>query len=359
MSLLSRYFFREMAGFVLLTLAALLGLYTFFDLIGELGDLGKGGYRLIDAVMFVALRVPGNAYELMPIAVLIGAIFGLASLSSHSELTVMRASGVSVKRLLGWLVIAGSFYSLLTVSLGEFLVPQAEKMANQHRLVATKKMLIGEFRSGVWVKDGRQFINIGEMLPDLTVLGVRVYDFGDDMQLKRILEGQTGRHDGEKGWVLSPARETVFAPDEAGVKVVNHNELGWRTSISPEMLAVLLVAPDQMSAQALYGYIDHLERNKQDTSRYRMALWGKLFYPLACLSMMVIALPFAQRQRRSGNIGAHLFTGVVAGLAFHFLNRVVVYLGQLNNWPAPLVVSLPTVLFMALALVMLWRQEKR
>ncbi len=358
MSLLSRYFFKELTVFVVFTLAGLLGLYTFFDLIAELAELGKGGYRLLDAVLFVLMRAPGNAYELMPIAVLIGAIFALASLSGHSELTVMRAAGVSVRRLLAWLLLTGAVYATLTVALGEFVVPQAERWANQHRLSATKKMLVGEFRSGVWVKDDRQIVNIGEMLPDLTILGVRIYEFGDKLELSRIIESQTGRHENGR-WRLDTVRETRFGKDLQAINMVTPATLEWRTAITPEMLAVLLVSPDQMSARALYSYIDHLERNKQETGRYQLALWGKLFYPLACLSMMVIALPFAQGQRRSANVGTQLFIGILAGLAFHFLNRVVVFLGQLNQWPAPLVVSIPTLLFMALALVLLWRQERR
>ncbi|GAA5784203.1 LPS export ABC transporter permease LptG [Chitiniphilus shinanonensis] len=359
MSLLARYLFKELTIFVVFTLLGLLGLYTFFDFIAELSDLGDGGYRVVDAVIFVLLRTPGNAYELMPIAVLIGAIFALANLAGNSELTVMRASGVSVARLLGWLIVAGVTYAAATVALGEFIVPQAERMANQHRLSATKKMLVGEFRSGVWVKDDRQIVNIGEMLPDLTVLGVRIYELGEGMSLSRIVEGLEGHYIGNGRWSLSGPRETRFAKDLQGVQVVTPTKLEWKTSITPEMLAVLLVEPSQMSAQSLYRYIDHLKRNRQQTSRYELALWGKLFYPLACLSMMVIALPFAQSQRRSANVGTHLFVGILAGLVFHFLNRVVVYLGQLNAWPPPIVVSIPTLLFMAIALLLLWRQEKR
>ncbi|UXY15143.1 LPS export ABC transporter permease LptG [Chitiniphilus purpureus] len=359
MSLLARYLSKELTVFVLSTLGGLLGLYTFFDLIAELSDLGQGGYRLLDAVYFVLLRTPGNAYELMPIAVLIGAIFALANLAGHSELTVMRASGVSVARLLAWLMLAGACYATVTVALGEVVVPHAERMANQHRLSATKKLLVGEFRSGVWVKDDRQIVNIGEMLPDLTIRGIRIYELGQGLVLTRILEGGEGQYQDNGRWQLAPARETRFGKDMQGVQVVNPTSLEWKTAITPEMLAVLLVEPAQMSARSLFRYIDHLARNKQQTSRYELALWGKLFYPLACLSMMVIALPFAQAQRRAANVGARLFVGILAGLAFHFLNRVVVYLGQLNHWPAPLVVSIPTLLFMAIALVLLWRQERR
>ena len=359
MNILARYLFRELTVYIVYTLVGLLGLYNFFDLIGELGDLGKGGYRLTDALLYVLLQTPSNAYTLLPIAVLIGGIFALSNLAGNAELTVMRAAGVSVKRLLGWLVMIGALYGVVTVLLGEYVAPVAKQMANQQRLSATKAMLVGEFRSGVWVKDGHQIVNIAEMLPDLTILGIRIYEFGGEMRLDHIQEGEQGKYQGNGVWRLDKSTRTVFQPNEAGVNVVHAASGEWRTTITPEMLAVLLVEPSQMSGRALHSYIDHLRRNNQKTSRYELALWGKLFYPLACLSMIIIALPFAQTQRRSGGVGARLFAGIVVGLAFNFLNKIVIYLGDLHAWPPPLVVSIPTLFFMAVACVLLWRQEKR
>ncbi len=359
MKILARYLFRQLTVFILFTLIGLLGLYNFFDLIGELGDLGKGGYTLSDALIYVFLQTPSNAYNLMPIAVLIGGIFALSTLAGNAELTVMRAAGVSVKRLLFWLLSIGVLYGAVTLLLGEYVAPVAKQAANQHRLAATKAMLVGEFRSGVWVKDGHQIVNIAEMLPDLTILGIRIYEFGDKMVLNRILDGTQGKYKGHGEWELEGSAETRFAPNEGGVTMTRSAVGIWSTSITPEMLAVLLVEPSQMSGRSLYSYIDHLRRNNQKTSRYELALWGKLFYPLACLSMIVIALPFAQTQRRSGNVGMRLFAGIIVGMAFHFLNQVVVYLGELRAWPPALVVSIPTLFFLFIALVMLWRQERR
>ncbi|MEN9658137.1 MAG: export transporter permease LptG [Pseudomonadota bacterium] len=359
MSQLSRYLMRELSLFILFALIGLLGLYTFFDLIAELGDLGVGGYGLKDALIYVALRTPANAYELLPIAVLIGGIFGLSHLSGSSELTVMRASGVSLRRLLLWLCLIGTFYATLTLLLGEYISPAGNRMANQHRLAATQSMLVGDFRSGVWIKDGKQIVNIAEMLPDLTVVHARIYEFGQTLTLEKIIEGHNGRFQSKDNWTLQKATVTQFLPEHAGVLLSKPGTFNWQTSISPAMLAVLLVEPAQMSATSLMSYIEHLKRNKQKTSRYELALWGKLFYPLACLSMVLIALPFAQSQRRSSNVGVRIFIGIACGLVFHFLNQIVVYLGDLYSWPPPIVVSIPTLLFLSAAAFMLWRQERR
>jgi len=359
MTQLSRYLMRELSLFILFALIGLLGLYTFFDLIAELGDLGVGGYGLKDALIYVALRTPANAYELLPIAVLIGGIFGLSHLSGSSELTVMRASGVSLRRLLLWLCLIGTFYATLTLLLGEYISPAGNRMANQHRLAATQSMLVGDFRSGVWIKDGKQIVNIAEMLPDLTVVHARIYEFGQTLTLEKIIEGHNGRFQSKGNWTLQKATITQFLPEHAGVLLSKPSAFNWQTSISPAMLAVLLVEPAQMSATSLMSYIEHLKRNKQKTSRYELALWGKLFYPLACLSMVLIALPFAQSQRRSSNVGVRIFIGIACGLIFHFLNQIVVYLGDLYSWPPPIVVSIPTLLFLSAAAFMLWRQERR
>src|SRR3979490_243115 len=95
MDTLRAYLAREIYGATLFMLAAFLSLFAFFDLIGELSDIGTGGYRLQHALAFVALTVPSRAYETFPLAVLIGTLYALSHLAANSEYTVMRSSGLS------------------------------------------------------------------------------------------------------------------------------------------------------------------------------------------------------------------------------------------------------------------------
>ena len=99
MKILNRYLSHEIIGSTLFVLFGLLLLFSFFDLIGELGQLGKGGYHLPKVMLYVLLTMPGHIYELLPIAALIGTLFALSRLVQNSEFTVMRVSGLSIQQL--------------------------------------------------------------------------------------------------------------------------------------------------------------------------------------------------------------------------------------------------------------------
>ena len=155
-----RYLSREIYAAVLLVLLAFLGLFAFFDLVNELDEVGKNGYMLYHAAVYVAMIMPGRVYELMPIAVLIGTLYALTTFARHSEITVLRASGLSTTRFLLALLGIGSVFVALTFIFGEYLAPPAERAAQQWRLAATRSMVSQELRTGLWVRDGRRFVNV-------------------------------------------------------------------------------------------------------------------------------------------------------------------------------------------------------
>ena len=358
--LLLRYLAAEIAlcsGFALL---AFTGLFVFFDLLGDVGNIGKGGYRFIDVVVYVLFSMPGHVYELLPVATLIGGIFAISTLAGNSELTVMRVSGVSILRLTGWLAGIGVVFALLTALIGEYIGPAASKAGNRYRVQATKEVLVGDFQSGIWIKDGKQIANISAMNPDMTLDKLRIYKFVDGQRLAQIVDANSAHFDeATHNWTLSGSTLTEFPADHKRVNVSTPGELRWETTVNPDMLAVLMVKPQDMSMRALMRYISHLRDNSQETARYELALWTKIFYPIACISMMLIALPFALLQRRSGNVGIRIFLGILLGVGFNFLSQVMGHLGALYRLPPPLAAALPTLLLITIAGVVLWRQEKQ
>ncbi|WP_028453544.1 LPS export ABC transporter permease LptG [Chitinilyticum aquatile] len=355
---LAWYLTREVATYIFAALMVLLSLFVFFDLIGELGNIGKGGYSFAAATWYVLLEAPAHVYELLPVSVLIGAVFALSTLAGNSEIVVMRAAGVSLAQFARWLALVGLIFALLTVLIGEVLAPAATAEANRHRMKATKSVLAGNFRSGIWVKDGGQIVNIAAMLPDLSLRDVRILYLGRGTTLDRLLEARAAQYGGDGTWKLSDVRETQFLPDQAGTTLKTMPGAVWKSEVSPDMLAVLMVKPNDMSVMALMRYLDHLDQNKQRTQRYDLALWSKIFYPLACISMILIALPFALLQRRSSNVGVRIFLGILLGVGFNFLNRVVMHVGDLYSLPPMLITLLPSAVLFGLAGWMLWRVER-
>lgn len=357
MRLLKRYVAREVYKGTALVFLALLALFLLFDLINELADVGKTAYRVTQALAVVLLSVPGHLYELFPIAALIGTVVAVSQLSAHSELTVMRASGISLARLAGVVIQVGIVLAVLAVLVGELLAPPSDRAAQRLRLKATSDVVAQEFRSGLWVKDEGSFVNVRQVGLDSSLTGVRIFKFDAGFRLESLSFAKHGEYLGQNRWRLTELTRTEFG--EEGSRVVRLPEEEWRSVLNPDILSVLLVDPQKMTLPTLSSYIDHLKENRQQATRYEIAFWRKLLYPFAVLVMMALAVPFAQHERRAGGVGTRIFLGIMVGLAFMLLNRLFGHLGLLNNWPPFFTAAAPSAAFLAAAFAAIWWVERR
>ena len=360
MRTLKRYIGREVLLATLLIFVGLLTLFAFFDLIHELGDVGRGGYTISAALLYVALHLPGRLYELFPVAALIGTLFAIAQLVANSEYTVMRASGMSLVQL-GWAVLrVGIPLAVATFLAGEYVAPPAERLAQTVRAASlgdTSRLMSQQFQTGFWFKEDQSFVNIRSVLANMTLLGVRIYEFDRGLRLIAIRVAESGRFIGEGKWQLENVKTTEIGAD--GTKVSSTPSLVWQTVLRPSILNVYQVAPERLDLNALYDNIRVLTKNAQKTSRFEIALWNKLFYPAAVVVMMVLALPFAYFQRRTGGIGFRIFAGTILGLVFFLLGRLFAYVGVINDWPPLFSAAFPVFAFVVVAATMLWWLERR
>jgi lipopolysaccharide export system permease protein len=354
---IERYFARQIYGAVGFVLLGFLALFAFFDLIKELGDLGSGEYNLRAVFIFVLLSTPAHAYELFPVAVLIGTLYVLGQLAANSEYTVMRGSGLSPARAALALGKIGLAFVVLTFVVGEWLAPYAEEAAQKAKLRAMSSLIGQGLESGLWFKDEGTFINVREARQANSLSGIRVFEFDADYRLRRMSSAQRAEYRGQGRWMLIEVVSTQFTP--SGPRTVREPEREWRSAVSPDMLDALIVKPERMSAWALHKYTQHLAGNRQKTERYEIALWKKLFYPLAALVMMALALPFAYTSGRAGAVGLKVFLGIMLGILFHMLNGLISHIGLLQNWPPFTAAAAPSAAFLAAAVLMMWWVERR
>lgn len=357
MKIYQRYLAREISGAVVLVLVAFLALFSFFDLIGELRDVGRGAYQLRHALGYIALRLPGRVYELMPIAVLIGALYALSTLARHSEITVLRASGLSTARLLVTLLQVAAVFGLTTLVMGEFVAPPAERAARQLRLSAVGGLVAQDFRTGLWVKDEMTFVNVRAVTPDTQLRSIRIYEFDKQAKLRTVSEAAEGEYLPPARWKLKNVMRTTLEGNRASVD--KQIELIWASALNPDILSVLLVKPESMSLMHLTAYIKHLADNKQKTQRYEIAMWKKAVYPIAALVMIALALPFGYTHNRVAGVSLKIFAGVMIGVLFHMLNGLFSNLGAINGWPSFASAATPSMIFAAAAAGMLWWVERR
>ena len=357
MKIYRRYLAWEVSAAILLVLAGFLALFGFFDMVGEVKNVGQGGYQFRHALMYVGLRLPGRVYELMPVAVLIGTLYSLSTLARHSEITVLRASGMSTGRLLAVLFQTALIFALITFALGETVVPMSERAAQELRLRERGQTVGHDLRSGLWVKDEGSFINVRTVLPDNRLLGIRIYNFDNKLRLQSLTEATEGQFRMPDGWLLTNVVQTILQGDRS--EIIRQPNMAWKSALNPDILSVLMIAPERMSLLNLTAYIRHLAENAQQTQRYEIALWKKLVYPLAALVMVALALPFGYTHNRVSGVSLKIFSGVMIGVLFHMLNGLFSNLGAINSWSPMLSAIAPSALFLLAATAMIWWVERR
>jgi lipopolysaccharide export system permease protein len=360
MKTLSRYIGREVLVATVLVFIGLVLLFGFFDLINELGDLGKGR-SIASMFVYVGLRLPSRGYELAPVAALIGSLFALSQLVANSEFTVMRVSGLSLYQVGRTLVITGIPFVLFTLVLGEFIAPPAERLAAdvKNQMRNQSDLIAQQFSSGFWFKEDNSFTNIRQATSSHVLLGVRVYKFDQERRLLEILTAERGVFsDADRAWKLENVNITDFNPDSSATSTALPVYL-WKTVLRPSILTVYQTPPEQLEISTLWTNISILDQSAQDTSRFWIALYSKLVYPVNILLMILLALPFSQFQRRQSGVGFRLFAGAIIGLAFFLVGRLFSYIGTLNNWYPPFAAFAPTVIFLAILIGMMKLQDRR
>lgn len=375
MTVLQRYFASEIIRSVAFVLVAFLALFAFFDLMGELQSVGRGGYRLQQAFLYVLMGLPGYAYELMPIAALIGTIYVLAQFASRSEFTIMRASSMSTATAGMMLARIGILFAAITFLFGEFIAPKASELAEKLKLSAQGAAVSQEFRSGLWAKDvirqngvsgpiiGSRFLNVRTMRPSGELEGVKIFEFDRDFRMTAVIEAARADYRSHNVWQMQNVVVSRFSLPgsidfiglKSPVKTVKAPEMDLVSEITPDILGVLFADPDRMSATDLAAYTRHLQENNQRSDRYQIAFWKKLIYPFAVFVMMALALPFAYMNVRSGGVSLKIFSGIMIGVSFQLINSLFSHLGLLNTWPPFATAVLPSALFLLAAIgALLW-----
>jgi lipopolysaccharide export system permease protein len=353
-TLLDRYLGRRILVSTALVFAVLLAMFMFFTLLEALPDYGVGRFGLYELLRFVALSQPRKIYELFPVATLIGTITGLSMLAASSELVAIRAAGVSATRIVLAALKTGALLIVAALVLGEVIMPVTDNEAQLGRAQALATGLQKK-GSGLWLRDESSFVNVGEVLPDLTLLRVTIYRFSDQLRLDEQIfaDRATFRSD---HWQLDGVRDARVRNSE--LLVSNEATRTWQSHLTPEMVNMFSVQPEMLSMLQLNRYIDHLKQNGLDTAQYALLMWQKLLLPFTMAVMILLAVPFVFGHVRSGGMSRRIFQGIMLGLGFEMVNYSFGYFGLIYGLPPFAGALLPLALFFALALYLL-RQRSR
>lgn len=348
---LDRYIGKSVLSSVLIVSMIVLGLDMLFAYIGELEDLA-GGYDAIQALVYVLLTAPRRLYDLLPVAVLVGCLVGLGTLASNSELTVMRAAGVSVARIIGAVMKPLLVLMLAGVLLGEYAAPYTENLAENRRAMALGSTEAVKSR-GLWHREGNEFIHINAVQPDGVLLGITRYQFDQDNTLQQasFAARATAQQD---DWLLEDIRVTRFQQN-------GHSEIEtipsarWNVALSPELLRILLLDPDVLPLTGLWRYQGYLAEQELDNSAYWLSFWKKLLQPLTTATLVFVAISFIFGPLRSVTLGQRIFTGVLVGFSFRIVQDLLGPSSLVFGFPPLIAVLAPLLVLMVMGVVLMRR----
>lgn len=340
MKIVERYIARTLVSHVAMVLLVLLALYFFSTLMAEMDKAGSGSYTTMQAVIYCLMLLPRQAYELFPLVALVGTIMGIGSLASSNELTVLRAAGVSVKRLALAVMKTGFLLIIVVVLMGETLAPHLEKMAHAERLVSLATSVSMNTENGFWARDGKDFINIKRLMPGGVADGLTRYRF-NGQELSEIASARQGLYQ-KNSWQVTGVLNTWFA--EGRVATQRLKEEQWSSSLTPEVVNVAAMPPENLALWELYAFVNYLHENGLAAQRYETAMWVRFFTPLATGGMILLALPFVFGSLRSVTIGQRVMLGSVIGIVFYLVNGMFSRLGLIYDIAPVVSAGTPTLL---------------
>lgn len=354
-------FYAEIIATISLVALGFLSLFFFFDFIDDMGDMGKKGYKLIHVIIRCVLLLPSHLYELMPIAVLIGTIFVLSRMAQNSEFTILRTSGLSPVRALKLLTGIGLIFAFVTFLLGDILSPMANRFYNQFMdrfYIEQGEATAMRTLHSIWLKDRDEQYSYAVNLTKNAqneLSNISIYAFDQQDHLNSWINAASASVNSDGLWTLKEATRSVISDSGTPLARIEDQSLAefqWQSNLNQDVINVAVQQGSDMSIWALYTYIGHLAQNAQDTSSYAYTLWQRLLYPLSCLVMGMLALPFAYLHFRAGGISTKIFGGIMIGISFVIINSMFGHLGQLHRWPAIVSAGMPSLIYLLASLGM-------
>lgn len=350
---LDRYIGKTIISGCVLASFVMLSIFIFVDFVSQLDDVGTGDYGALQAALFVFLRLPQRLYELSPSILLLGGILSLGALAANSELIVMRASGVSTMRITRSVLQTGFVIAILVALLGEYVVPATTRTAKTYRAEAMEKKLIVGGINDIWARDGNRYINVKQILPDHQLRHIRIYELNEEHQLDTIIYAEKAQYQNDE-WVLDNIKRSEIST--AGVTTLLDKQMILKRLILLELFTVLELESQDMSAVELLTYSEYLRDNNLDNAEYLLSFWIKIFTPLTCLAMLMIAMPIVfATTPRSGGAGQRVMLAVLIGVIYFVIDRSINHLGLALNIAPLLSASLPLIMVTIVSLYFMRR----
>lgn len=342
MNVLTVYIVKEVLKGSAIALMLLLTLFNLFTFSDELKDLGKGSYGLKEIFQYLALTSPRVFYELIPSSALLGSLFVVGAMGNNQEIVAMRAAGLSIFWIIRAVMLAGLIMVISAVVVGEFVAPEAERMAQLIKTSAQNNEVVMSSRYGLWLREGNKFINIRKIKNKNELSDIYSYETDKEGHLMLVSHVEQAMFMGKGLWQMNNIKQTNVLTTPVSAESVE--TMDWETTINPDLLSVVVVKSDNMSLYDLYKYIHFLKGNNQKTQTFELAFWSRLINPFVTFVMLMVSIPFVLGATRGVGTGGRMMAGIIIGMTFNIFDKIAGHVGLVYGYNPMMMAFLPSII---------------
>jgi len=344
--------YQVLIGFAIST-AILLPLFSFFDLLDQLDDVGKGTYRAIDAFFYTAMLLPRRFIQIAPFVALLGTVIALGKLAINSELIAFRVAGLSPQRI-SFAPLGMGVLLLMTVAiLEQFAAPQLQQKAITYRAIALEQSAELGRNLGIWTRNEHNILRIGQIVNNKRAADIELLQLDADGFIVTHTLAEFADIVEEDIWELSNTIVRTFQ-DGGRISVNRMDVVRWPSFVDPEDIATLTKPPESLSPLELYRHVEFLRSTGQDADSYALALWRKAGSALMTIAMLLLSIPFVFGSIRSGLSNKLIFATLI-GMGVYLLDQIIANAGLILNLNPALVALGPGFTIIILANIWLRR----
>ncbi len=352
---LRRYVALAVGRAVALVALALTGLFSLLEFVEQLASVGEGHYHVGGALLFVLLTAPSRLLQVMPVSMLLGCLLAFGGLARHSELVAMLSLGIAERRVMAGALGPALAAIVTLLLLMEFVIPPAQRLAQEQRASALSSAPAGDADRSFWVQRDDQYLNVQRFERGDVPVGIDIYSFNPDGSLDTILHAARADIRSDGTWLLDHASRRRVGDGRFSTEPLGR--LAWRPFVSPQQIRFMILPPDNIPPLALYRHIRGLPLD-ESAARYEQQLWMQASMPLSVLAMVLVAAPFVFGSPRTQGSGQLLTHGVGIGIAYSLGQQILGRLGLLLGMSPAVAALAPPLLAMA-ASVYLFRRAYR
>ena len=344
---------QVLTGFVIST-AILLPLFSFFDLLDQLDDVGKGTYRVIDAFLYTAMLLPRRFIQIAPFVALLGTVIALGKLAVNSELVALRVAGFSPQRISFAPLSMGILLLLVVAILEQFAAPQLQQKAITYRAIALEQSAELGKNLGIWTRNEHNILRIGLIVNNKRAADIELLQLDADGFIVTHTLAEFADIVEEDIWEFGNATVRTFDKDNGRISVSRADAVRWSSFVNPDDIATLTKPPESLSPLELFRHVQFLRSTGQDADSYALALWRKAGSALLTIAMLLLSIPFVFGSIRSGLSNKLIFATLI-GMAVYLLDQIIANAGLILDLNPALVALGPGFTILILANIWLRR----